>query len=772
MGFSLNTIKKWVDETVDFATDPQVIATAALAYATGGLTFSTTAGIGFSTSAAFSSAVSITALSGVSRALASESDDGFGRGIDDLGRQGTQFQFRSPVATREIVYGKVRKSGVIVNIETTDNTNVVGSGTSRLHIAVAFSGAPIKRYTKLFLNDVVIKENFVALANSSADSGTTPDYSSNVSIYARVGDTSPEENVKYSQTSGFMPSWSTSGHDLNGIAHIYLRMDYSASLFPEGLPKISAEIEGKPVQDPRAVDPLEYTYSNNPALCIRDYLLDKEFGLGIEKSEIDEDSFITAANVCDEDPDGGGSETTRYELNGLIDTSKTPKSILQDMLTSCAGTLVYTNGKFRLLVGDYRTPTETIDEDDLRGSMSVSTKNSMREQFNTVKAIYFDDTINQVKDIPVQTSLPYVAVDNANEKSIDLSLPFTNSEEKAVRLATLSLYRMRQEMVVTMPCKMTCFDLDVGDVVQVNNSRLGFTNKTFEVISWTFNPDPSDLGVDIALREIEENVFAETPEEPRAVVRIVNGSLDTRIGNELDSNEYFGSTEWAADSVKELIIEKGVFLAGQEGTSVYALVVSSGMGGSLIIRNKGEIYGSRGGSGGGLGGTTSSPNGQDGSDGGHAIFIESNTGKDILVINDGIIGGGGGGGGGGGLGGSVIVGATTYYGGLGGGFGDNYGQGTTFTGVLVDAGDLDAGSAPSYTNPPTIVPGNGGDSGAGGDLGQPGEDGQDGEVATGSYVIVAPGTGGSGGAAGAAVFGDSNCNLTVNNRGTMYGNIA
>ena len=55
-------------------------------------------------------------------------------------------------------------------------------------------------------------------------------------------------------------------------------------------------MRGKKVFDPRTG---LTSFSSNPALCIRDYLL-SDYGLGAALDEIDEASFIAAANLCDE----------------------------------------------------------------------------------------------------------------------------------------------------------------------------------------------------------------------------------------------------------------------------------------------------------------------------------------------------------------------------------------------------------------------------------------------------------------------------------------
>jgi hypothetical protein len=278
------------------------------------------------------------------------------------------------------------------------------------------------------------------------------------------------------------------------------------------LPNISAVIKGKKVYDPRTE---AVAYSNNAALCVRDYLSNSIYGLGATIDEIDDASFIAAANICDEDVNvlGGGTEK-RYTMNGVVDTAKSPAEILNDMLTSCGGTIYYSNGKWHIKVGAYVTPTVTLDENDLRGPIKIQTRNSGQDQFNAVKGIFVSPENNwQPTDYPELTSSVFESDDGGDRKYIDLTLPFTTSVSTAQRLAKQVLYRNREQLSLTMPCKLTAFQFEVGDTVLINNSRLGFSAKPFEVVSWSFSPEPQGedgitLGVDLVIKETSAAVYA------------------------------------------------------------------------------------------------------------------------------------------------------------------------------------------------------------------------------------------------------------------------
>jgi len=266
----------------------------------------------------------------------------------------------------------------------------------------------------------------------------------------------------------------------------------------------------------------------------------------------------------------------------------------------------------------------------------------------------------------------------------------------------------------------------------------------------------------------------------------------------VDLSTLFGS-DWSSTVPKEIIIPSGVTIGGTGSSN--ALLVPSGMGGTLAITNAGSIIG--------YGGAV-------GSAGGNAISIAS-TG--VTVDNTGLIAGGGGGGGTGGSGGtggqgrytgsSVEVGITSssgnqatncsnqcnslgktyhyyaYYqcgedtcccrcycynwvytsggaGGAGGsgGVGQGYNQSATSgsAGITGAAGGTNAGAG-----------GSGGSGGSGSAYGTAGVSGNTGSSgANGNYTNgSSASSGASGGAAGAAVI--YTAAYTMNNTGTLAG---
>jgi hypothetical protein len=112
------------------------------------------------------------------------------------------------------------------------------------------------------------------------------------------------------QTGGLGASAWTPAHRQDGCCSIHVMMVYKQYLFSNGVPNIRALVSGKLCVDPRTGIK---AWTQNPAVCIRDFLLDPKFGYrcftndeGVTSPEINDASFIAAANLCDESVSSAG----------------------------------------------------------------------------------------------------------------------------------------------------------------------------------------------------------------------------------------------------------------------------------------------------------------------------------------------------------------------------------------------------------------------------------------------------------------------------------
>jgi hypothetical protein len=471
-------------------TNPQTLVTAAAAtyFSGGALTFSA-----FATRAATTAALTAATQSLAAKPKTPQFSD---FAFDSTGR--TQM-VKQPITNRRAVYGEVRVSGTLAFIESTDNDQF-------LHLIVLLASHEVNQIGTVYLNDE-------ALTLDGSGNVTAPSkYANLVRVKKHLGTADQSADSDLVSESD---KWTT-GHRLRGIAYVYVRLKFDADAFPNGIPNISAKVQGKKVYDPRTSTT---AYSTNPALVIRDYLLDSTYGFGATISEIDDTAITTAANICEESISlsGGGTEN-RYTLNGTVDSGTAPKQVLEDLLSSCGGVITYQNGTFTLKAAKYVTPTVTLSETALRGAYSLQTRRSRRDNYNAVKGVFTPPETNFVPtDYPAYKSSVFIAEDNNDTIYLDYDLAYTTSSPMAQRLAKIALYRNRQQLMLAMPCNLNAFNLKVGDTVSITLDRLGFSSKVFEVAEWSLNietgTDGAIFGVDLALRELNSEVFDWSAEE-------------------------------------------------------------------------------------------------------------------------------------------------------------------------------------------------------------------------------------------------------------------
>ena len=416
-----------------------------------------------------------------------------------LSSQGRTQMVKQAITSRGAVYGEVRLSGAIAFAESSDNDKY-------LHLVVLLASHEVNQISTIYLDDEALTLNGSGVVTAPAK------YANLVRIKKHLGATTQTAD---SDLVAEAASWTVS-HRLQGIAYIYARLEFDADAFPNGIPNISAKVQGKKVYDPRTSTTV---YSDNPALAIRDYLTDSTYGFGASASEIDDTAITTAANICEESVNLSGSGTEeRYTMNGTIDSANSPKQILENMLTSCGGVLTYQNGKFTLKAAKYVTPSITLDEETMRGAYSLQTRRSRRDNYNAVKGVFTPVDSNYVPtDYPAYVSNTFVTEDGGDTIFLDLDLPYTTSSATAQRLAKVALFRNRQQLTISMPCNLKAFDLKVGDTVQITIDRLGFSSKVFEVAEWDLVIDQSlgesIFGIDLVLRELNSQVYDWSAEE-------------------------------------------------------------------------------------------------------------------------------------------------------------------------------------------------------------------------------------------------------------------
>jgi alpha-tubulin suppressor-like RCC1 family protein len=423
---------------------------------------------------------------------------------------------RSPISARQIIYGRVKTSGTIVYLQES------GARNEYLNMVLAVAGHEVQE-----IGDVYFNEDLVL--SGAGDGSATGKYAGHADIYKKLGASgqtafSPLVTETSTATVG---KW-TNDHKLTGIACVYVRLKWNQEIFTGGIPNVSFIVKGKKVLDTRTSTT---AYSNNPALCLRDYLT-SSLGLQMDPSEIDVTACNVAANVCDEQvqklPLSPTTYENRYEANGAISTSENPEAAIGKLLGAMGGLCAYSGGQVVMYAGTYQIPVVSLSEKHFAGPVSLTTKISARDRVNTVKGVYVSELNQwQPSDFPLITSTTYVNEDNGTRFSRDVALSFTTSSSMAQRLAVIELRRARQEVMLTARFRLEAMQIRAGETVKITNAKFGWVDKVFEVMEWKFATDgsPPQLAVDMTLREIDSTVYSWSVGDEIAVTAAPNTNL-------------------------------------------------------------------------------------------------------------------------------------------------------------------------------------------------------------------------------------------------------
>ena len=393
-----------------------------------------------------------------------------------------------------VVYGKVKVGGVIFYQETTNDNKY-------LHTLIALAGHEVQQIEKVYLND----EELTLDASGNVTAPTN--YVGKVRIKKHLGADDQAADATLSSESA---NWGLN-HKASGIAYLYVRFEFDADAFPNGVPQVTALVEGKKVVQTGSGTG---SYSANSARCLADYLV---FSGIANYDEIDNSLFTTATSVCDQNVTlSSGGTQHRYECNGTFTTDIAPKEVVSGMLASMGGMLWYSQGKWKMKAASFTNPVLNLDENDLRSALSIKTRNSRRDGFNKVIGTFRGIESNwQTTDYPAITSTTFLGIDNNQENSVELNFPFVSNSPAAQRIGKIALYRNREQVSVSGVYGLRALQLTVGDIVRLKNERLGFKDpdnnslgKLFEVVDWSFGLDnEASLQCNMVLQEISSGVF-------------------------------------------------------------------------------------------------------------------------------------------------------------------------------------------------------------------------------------------------------------------------
>jgi len=324
-------------------------------------------------------------------------------------RKGFEFVVEGEAVHLPLIYGRAKVGGVRVYHNVANNFNYVAPNSDKAFVTDGFNGNLIgEKNEYLFFQqalcqgpinavyDVAFEEsrylndsdiNNSVLVTYDAGSGTEQnwvpdiqtrtDLKSGVRIDLHYGNTPIADSIMTANFSDRRDSKFTIKKDNTGLAYasVVIKLNRDQPQF-NGVPLTQFFIEGRKVKEVlRTGTSPNYSYSlsssrvysNNPALCLLDYLTDDVSGKSLAIGKIDLKSFYDSAIICNttvqsntlvggkiwQTTDGYRNVSTRtlplYECNIIVDTEKPIRENVESILSTMGDArLVWSGGKYKL----------------------------------------------------------------------------------------------------------------------------------------------------------------------------------------------------------------------------------------------------------------------------------------------------------------------------------------------------------------------------------------------------------------------------------------
>jgi len=395
---------------------------------------------------------------------------------------------------------------------------VESSGTNNeyLYLAGVLCEGNIESIDEIYINDKLVTwsgsltDQTVRTVNSS-DTNYYKDGQSLISVQSFFGlDNQPVSSLLDESTN-----WG-SNHKLSGVAYLAFKFKWNQDAFTGGVPDVKVTIKGRKIYDPRldstkggSGSHLEdtsstWTYSDNPALCLLDYIRNSRYGKGLPNSafETNYDSFKTAANTCETQvtPYSGGSDIDLFTTNIVIDTNEKLIDNVRELLNPMRGIFTYTSGVYKLLVEGTGSSAMTIDKDKIIGGIKIYGEKK-NYKYNRVIGTFVNPDKNWQEDTvtfpPADDSgLPagdqyatMLAEDNGTNLEGNFDFKGITNPYTAEEMCEVLLRRSRNALGVDLMCTSETLNLSIGDIVELTYSTGGFSAKPFRVYGLSINTD-------------------------------------------------------------------------------------------------------------------------------------------------------------------------------------------------------------------------------------------------------------------------------------------
>ena len=329
-----------------------------------------------------------------------------------------------------------------------------------------------------------------------------------VKVYCYAGDTSspvvPDNytNGSYPNAYDVMPNWSTGTHLMTNLVFAVVEVNYNREKGITGLGDMKFEISNSLVL---------------PGDVLSDFMQNSIYGANIASTKIDtslDDLNTFSAQSVNYDDQGTGTQTLadRYQINGLLDT-KQPVMQNIEKITSTAGSFLKYDiheGKFGVTINQAGTSSASFTDANILGNVDLS-GTGLKELYNKVKVEFPHRDLRDSADFVTIEISSSDRNSNEEDNTLQLTYDILNEPVQAQLLGLIELKQSRVNAVIQFTTDYSYINLKAGDLIDVTNSRLGYTSKVFRIITIKEQQDQTGaLQMQITALEYDADVYSTT----------------------------------------------------------------------------------------------------------------------------------------------------------------------------------------------------------------------------------------------------------------------
>lgn len=226
--------------------------------------------------------------------------------------------------------------------------------------------------------------------------------------------------------------------------------------------------------------------SSNPPSIIYDYLTNAVYGMGIDPSLINQDTFAETAAYCD-----------AFEMyaNGAISYQSTFMENIENICQSFGGIMYVHAGQICLTTDRKTVSIASFSERNMVGAVQISTSGGT-DYFNTVdckytnpQSMYTTDVVRIPSDITTDEAIQH------DGQVITLSRDYTWSYDQEViaKMANVDVLKAKYALRTISFTTSEGWDLKVWDAIDVSNDELAISGK-FKVLNKDISTDQENIG--------------------------------------------------------------------------------------------------------------------------------------------------------------------------------------------------------------------------------------------------------------------------------------